>query len=67
MAEGDGIETIKFPESPHLPEALLKQGVPMPSWQWAMWTAAGLCPRAIVAEMPWKDFIKKPQARCCRL
>jgi NADPH-dependent 2,4-dienoyl-CoA reductase/sulfur reductase-like enzyme len=63
QAEGDGIEIIKF-QSPRIyQKLLLKQGVPIAFMAVGNVDGAGLVRGAIVAEMPWKDFIKKPQAK----
>jgi len=63
QAEGDGIETIKF-QSPRIyQKLLLKQGVPIAFMAVGNVDGAGLIRGAIVAEMPWKEFIKKPQAK----
>jgi NAD(P)H-nitrite reductase large subunit len=63
QAEGDGIETIKF-QSPRIyQKLLLKQGVPIAFMAVGNVDGAGLVRGAIVAEMPWKEFIKKPQAK----
>jgi NADPH-dependent 2,4-dienoyl-CoA reductase/sulfur reductase-like enzyme len=63
QAEGNGIETIKF-QSPRIyQKLLLKQGVPIAFMAVGNVDGAGLVRGAIVAEMPWKEFIKKPQAK----
>jgi len=65
QAECDGVETIKF-QSPRIyQKLLLKQGVPIAfSWRLAMWDGAGLIrARNRCRDLPWKDFIKKPQAK----
>ena len=63
QAEGADIETLKYISPRVYQKVFIQKGIPIAFMAVGNVDGAGLIRGAIVAEMPWKEFVKKPQAR----
>jgi NAD(P)H-nitrite reductase large subunit len=63
QAEGPDIETLKYISPRVYQKLFLQQGIPIAFMAVGNVDGAGLIRGAIVSETPWKEFVKKPQAK----
>jgi NAD(P)H-nitrite reductase large subunit len=63
QAEGADIETLKYISPRVYQKLFLQKGIPIAFMAVGNVDGAGLIRGAIVSETPWKEFVKKPQAK----
>ena len=63
QAEGPDIETLKYISPRVYQKLFLQKGIPIAFMAVGNVDGAGLIRGAIVSETPWKEFVKKPQAK----
>lgn len=63
QAEGDDLEEITFTSTSIYQKVKLRDGIPISFMAVGNVDGAGIVRGAIVGKMPWKEFVKKPQAQ----